>query len=77
MPTEAQNPTLEARYLRDKKVEQIYGLSRRQLRRWRECGIGPEFRRLSYKTLVYEVRSLEDWIASHPGLGDGAPHPTL
>jgi hypothetical protein len=62
-------PSYKKRYLNDREVEAIYGVSRRQLQRMRLLDQGPQFRRFGYKVVMYEVAALERWIESLPAGG--------
>jgi hypothetical protein len=59
-------PSYKKRYLNDREVEAIFGISRRQLQRMRLLNQGPQFRRFSHKVVMYEVTALERWIESLP-----------
>jgi hypothetical protein len=54
------------KYLNDQRIEEIYGIPRQKLRKMRLFGRGPEFRRFGYRTVLYDVAKLEQWIASLP-----------
>lgn len=54
------------RFLNDQQIEEIYGIGRMKLRKMRLLGIGPEFRRLGHRTVLYDRDKLEQWIASLP-----------
>jgi hypothetical protein len=59
-------PSFRKKYLNDREVEAIYGISRRALMRMRLLDQGPPFRRFGYKIVLYEVSALENWIATLP-----------
>jgi predicted DNA-binding transcriptional regulator AlpA len=66
-PTENES---KKRYLRDREIEANYGIGRMKLRQLRHRGIGPAFRRIGYKTIIYEISDLERWIDSQPQGGE-------
>ncbi|WP_139006917.1 helix-turn-helix transcriptional regulator [Arthrobacter crystallopoietes] len=43
-------------------VEQQYGITVTQLRRWRRLGIGPEYFQFTSRTVCYSEEYLHDWL---------------
>jgi excisionase family DNA binding protein len=54
MPTSS-----ERRWLKPDEVARLLGVSTRTLRRWREAGTGPAWRRLSYRTVRYDAKTVQ------------------
>jgi hypothetical protein len=63
-------PSYKKRYLNDREIEAIYGISRRQLQRMRLLNQGPQFRRFNHKVVMYDVQMLERWIDTLPKGGE-------
>lgn len=48
--------------LNEQEVEEIYGLNRRTLQRWRVSGVGPCFIRAS-RSIRYSVKDIEEFLS--------------
>jgi hypothetical protein len=69
MPT-ATNTSVPKKFISDREISQLYGIGEAKLKRMRLLGIGPEFRRFGHKTVLYDIRLLEEWIEKQPRGGE-------
>jgi hypothetical protein len=60
----------QPRFISDVAIEKRYGIPAKTLRNWRLLGKGPEFRKFG-RSVKYDVRLLEAWIAKQPSGGEG------
>src|SRR6185369_8246491 len=58
------------RFVGDKYVERMTGISVKTLRNWRCLGKGPRYKKLG-RSARYEISALEAWIRSCPAGGGG------
>jgi hypothetical protein len=68
----APNKPLRKRFISARETNEEYGLKPDKLRKMRRLGIGPEFRRVGYRTILYDRLKLERWIRSLPRGGGAA-----
>ena len=60
----AETDHLERRYLRATDAARYLGLASSTLAKMRLRGDGPEFAKAGPRVVVYDVRSLDNWLAS-------------
>lgn len=57
-----------SRYLNEKELAVMLGVSVRTLQGWRLRRKGPPFRRLCGDAIRYQVDEVEAWFAAQPGM---------
>jgi prophage regulatory protein len=62
-------PKARARYLRQRDVLQLVGVSRPTLWEWRRKGIFPRPRQLGPNTIGWLADDVEKWMQSRPSAG--------
>lgn len=65
-------PRVIMRFLSEREVSNITGLSVKTLQRWRLLGMGPAFRKLG-GAVRYGEADIREWIASTPAGGGFRP----
>ena len=61
--------TASYRYINERKLAAMLNVRPATLRKWRMLGRGPEFRRIG-RSVRYQLKSIEAWIASRSGGGE-------
>jgi predicted DNA-binding transcriptional regulator AlpA len=57
--------TPSVRYLDPRQAAAYIGVTVRGLEAWRNKGGGPEFLRIGARLVRYDVRKIDEWMASH------------
>jgi predicted DNA-binding transcriptional regulator AlpA len=50
------------RILTEGEVSRVLGIKQRTLQRWRALGVGPQYLRLSERSVRYQLKDIQDWI---------------
>lgn len=62
MSTDMRAPS---RRLTPREAAAFGAFSESQLRKWRQKGIGPVYERIGYRSVVYPLDELHNWLAAH------------
>jgi hypothetical protein len=59
------------RFATPPEISALYGVGIARLRKLRMQGVGPEFTKVGYRTVLYDIEKFEAWLAQLPRGGGG------